>query len=114
MAILPNMAKTVKSHFFTIFFAFFHILRCPNHGFSGLRVFLTHFWGGMRGAHRFFAHKTTFSKNASPVLKVLPPPTGGGGLIARKKVKLIVQNASGTQGTDTPRVIAPPGVTTTK
>ena len=28
----------------------------------------------MRGVDRFFAHKTTFSKNASPVLKVLPPP----------------------------------------
>ena len=42
----------------------------------------------MRGVDRFFAHKTTFSKNASPVLKVLPPPRGGGGslrFLSRKK-----------------------------
>ena len=45
MAILPNMAKTVKMPLFHYFFAFYHILSRPYHEFSGHRVFLTHFWG---------------------------------------------------------------------
>ena len=79
MVILPNMAKTVKRPLFHYFFAFFHILRCPYHGFSGHRVFLTHFWGCMRGGLWVLCAEVQKSQNASPVLKVLPPPRGGGG-----------------------------------
>ena len=75
MVILPNMAKTVKRPLFHYFFAFFHILRCPYHGFSGHRVFLTHFWGCMRGGLWVLCAEVQKSQNASPVLKVLPPPT---------------------------------------
>ena len=74
MVILPNMAKTVKRPLFHYFFAFFHILRCPYHGFSGHRVFLTHFWGCMRGGLWVLCAEVQKSQNASPVLKVLPPP----------------------------------------
>ena len=77
MVILPNMAKTVKRPLFHYFFAFFHILRCPYHGFSGHRVFLTHFWGCMRGGLWVLCAEVQKSQNASPVLKVLPPPRGG-------------------------------------
>ena len=37
MAILPNMAKTVKMPLFHYFFAFYHILSRPYHEFSGHR-----------------------------------------------------------------------------
>ena len=77
MVILPNMAKTVKRPLFHYFFAFFHILRCPYHGFSGHRVFLTHFWGCMRGGLWVLCAEVQKSQNASPVLKVLPPPHDG-------------------------------------
>ena len=48
MAVLANMAKTVKKPLFHYFFAFYHILSRPYHEFLGHRVFLTQFWGVFR------------------------------------------------------------------
>ena len=43
-------------------------------------MFLTHFWVGMRGGLWVLCAEVQKSQNASPVLKVLPPPRGGGGV----------------------------------
>ena len=44
-------------------------------------MFLTHFWVGMRGGLWVLCAEVQKSQNASPVLKVLPPPRGGGAVL---------------------------------
>ena len=81
MAILPNMAKTVKKPLFHYFFAFYHILRCPYHEFSGHRAFLTHFWAVF---HPVVTRKRPKTPKIIKVTKIptgVADPRGGGGVV---------------------------------